>query len=34
MIVTEAAVEIVRLWLDTPFDGGRHVTRIEKFEPE
>lgn len=34
MIPLEAALEIVQLWLDTPFDGGRHVARIEKFEPE
>ena len=34
MIPLEAALEIVQLWLDTPFDGGRHITRIEKFEPE
>lgn len=32
MISLEAALEIVQLWLDTPFDGGRHVARIEKFE--
>jgi ribose 5-phosphate isomerase B len=24
------AREIVRLWLDTPFDGGRHVPRLEQ----
>ena len=34
MIPLEAALEIVQLWLDTPFDGGRHIARIEKFEPE
>lgn len=35
MILTEAAaVEIVQLWLSTPFDGGRHTARIEKFEPD
>ncbi len=26
------AVEIVRVWLETPFDGGRHQLRIEKFD--
>lgn len=24
------ALNIVRIWLDTPFDGGRHIPRIEK----
>jgi len=32
-VVGEAlALEIVRVWLKTPFDGGRHQKRIEKFE--
>ncbi len=26
------ALEIVRTWLDTPFDGGRHQARIDKFD--
>jgi len=26
------AEEIVKVWLDTPFDGGRHKRRIEKIE--
>jgi ribose 5-phosphate isomerase B len=26
------ALEIVRTWLETPFDGGRHQLRIEKFD--
>jgi ribose 5-phosphate isomerase B len=29
MIPLETALEIVRLWLETPFEGGRHVRRIE-----
>jgi ribose 5-phosphate isomerase B len=29
MISEELMVKIVRLWLDTPFEGGRHVKRIE-----
>ena len=29
MISLEIALEIVRLWLDTPFEGGRHQRRIE-----
>ncbi|MEW5910625.1 MAG: ribose 5-phosphate isomerase B [Thermodesulfobacteriota bacterium] len=26
------ALEIVRIWLETPFDGGRHQLRIDKFD--
>jgi ribose 5-phosphate isomerase B len=26
------AMEIVRVWLETPFDGGRHQRRLEKFD--
>ena len=29
MISLETALEIVRVWLDTPFEGGRHQHRIE-----
>src|SRR5437016_169 len=29
MITLEMALEIVRVWLDTPFEGGRHQHRIE-----
>ena len=29
---TELAKEIVRVWLETPFEGGRHKKRIEKFD--
>jgi ribose 5-phosphate isomerase B len=25
------AMEIVKAWLETPFEGGRHQTRIDKF---
>ncbi|MBN1931080.1 MAG: ribose 5-phosphate isomerase B [Desulfobacterales bacterium] len=32
-IIGEAlAMEIVKLWLETPFDGERHQLRIEKFD--
>ncbi len=32
-VVGEAlAMEIVRAWLETPFDGGRHQLRIDKFD--
>jgi len=34
MIAIEEAIEIVELWLNTPFDGGRHIQRIEKFDIE
>jgi len=29
MIIIESALEIVKTWLDTPFEGGRHQHRIE-----
>jgi len=29
MITAETALEIVRIWLETPFEGGRHQRRIE-----
>ena len=29
MLEIEKALEIVRVWLDTPFEGGRHQHRIE-----
>jgi ribose 5-phosphate isomerase B len=29
MISVETALEIVRIWLETPFEGGRHQQRIE-----
>src|SRR5579872_1890562 len=31
-ITAEMALTIVRLWLETPFEGGRHIARIEKIE--
>lgn len=31
--VTEAeALKIVTVWLETPFEGGRHIARVEKIE--
>ncbi len=27
---SEQGLEIVKTWLDTPFDGGRHVARLQK----
>jgi ribose 5-phosphate isomerase B len=32
MIGDVLALEIVRVWLETPFDGGRHRQRIDKFD--
>lgn len=32
-IPIELALEIVRLWLDTPFAGGRHARRVAEIEP-
>jgi ribose 5-phosphate isomerase B len=29
MLTEEFALEIVRVWLDTPFEGGRHLRRIQ-----
>jgi ribose 5-phosphate isomerase B len=29
MISLETALEIVRVWIETPFEGGRHVRRIQ-----
>jgi ribose 5-phosphate isomerase B len=29
----QESVKILRTWLDTPFDGGRHSRRVEKIEP-
>lgn len=28
LVSLETAIDIVRTWLDTPFEGGRHVRRI------
>ncbi|HEY7660219.1 MAG TPA: ribose 5-phosphate isomerase B [Actinomycetota bacterium] len=30
IVAVELAKEIVRVWLETPFDGGRHVARIRQ----
>jgi ribose 5-phosphate isomerase B len=32
-LVSEAlALRIVEIWLTTPFEGGRHITRVEKLD--
>ncbi|HEY7394977.1 MAG TPA: RpiB/LacA/LacB family sugar-phosphate isomerase, partial [Gemmatimonadaceae bacterium] len=28
----EEGVSILKTWLDTPFEGGRHARRVEKIE--
>jgi ribose 5-phosphate isomerase B len=32
MMSETAAIEIVRVWLETPFDGGRHERRIRMID--
>ncbi len=32
LLTEEAALAILDTWLNTPFDGGRHVPRVEKIE--
>jgi ribose 5-phosphate isomerase B len=32
MVTLEMALEIVRIWLDTPFEGGRHQRRIDMLD--
>jgi len=34
MVSEETAREIVRVWLETPFEGGRHLRRIELLDQE
>lgn len=31
-VTDEQAIEILRTWLNTPFEGGRHVRRVVKIE--
>lgn len=33
LLTWEQAEEIIRIWLSTPFEGTRHIRRIEKIEP-
>lgn len=33
MIPEDLALRIVRVWLTTDFEGGRHITRIAQLEP-
>lgn len=32
MVSEELALKIVQIWLDTPFEGGRHLTRIQQVD--
>ena len=32
MMTLETALEIVRIWIETPFEGGRHVRRIRMID--
>src|SRR5438128_8300450 len=34
MLTEQIALEIVRTWLDTPFEGGRHLRRIQMIDQE
>lgn len=32
MMTEEMSLRIVQIWLDTPFEGGRHLTRIQEID--
>ncbi len=32
MMSEETALQLVKIWLDTPFEGGRHQARIEELD--
>ncbi len=32
MMPLDLALQIVRMWLDTPFEGGRHVARLKMLD--
>lgn len=34
MVSLDLALKIVQLWLDTPFDGGRHARRIAQIDDQ
>ena len=34
VIPEDTVLEIVRVWLETPFEGGRHVRRIEMLDAD
>lgn len=33
MVPLDEALRIVKSWLETPFEGGRHIPRIAKIDP-
>jgi len=33
-VTEEQALKIVAVWLETPFEGGRHLARIQKIDQE
>ena len=34
MISKEDSIEIIRLWLETPFEKGRHIPRIRQLDED
>ena len=32
LITLELAIEILRVWIETPFEGGRHIARLAKVD--
>jgi ribose 5-phosphate isomerase B len=34
MMSEQLALDIVRTWLETPFEGGRHLRRIELIDQD
>jgi ribose 5-phosphate isomerase B len=34
LISLDTALEIVRIWLETPFEGGRHARRIQQIDAQ
>jgi ribose 5-phosphate isomerase B len=32
LVTEEMALRIVQIWLDTPFEGGRHIPRVRKLD--
>jgi ribose 5-phosphate isomerase B len=34
LLTKQEALEIVRVWLDTPFEGGRHLRRIQLLDAQ
>lgn len=34
LITLDTALDIVRVWLETPFEGGRHMRRIQQIDQD